>query len=190
MCDCCSAQFFGRQQFLHCALCARRFHCKCLDIKAEENDIFMQSGKSSYKCRDCSRRTDPSTTRLIGAKSDGGATPTAGYTESDIDERDNSEAVLSGASSEIVSLLVRLSSRLEILTAEVKLLRADNTALRVEVSQLRQAVLNETIAAASKDASPVAPERMAHSYASDVQGARSKEWKARCCNHRYVLLQS
>ncbi|KAG0426770.1 hypothetical protein HPB47_026143, partial [Ixodes persulcatus] len=126
-----------------------------------------------------SRRADPSTTRLIGAESDDGALPTAGNTESNIGDGDSSESALAGASSEILRLLVRLSSRFDILTAEVKLLRADNSALRVEVSQLHQAVLNKTVVAASKDASPVTPERTAPSYASVAQGARAKEEQAR-----------
>ncbi|KAG0418821.1 hypothetical protein HPB47_004566 [Ixodes persulcatus] len=139
----------------------------------------MHSGKSSYKCKNRSRCADPSTTRLIGAESVDWATPTAGNTESNIGDGDNSESALAGASSEILRLLVRLSSRLDILTAEVKLLSADNSALRVEVYQLRQAVLNETVVAASKDASPDAPERTAHSYASVAQGAHPKEGQVR-----------
>ncbi|KAG0427078.1 hypothetical protein HPB47_025859 [Ixodes persulcatus] len=139
----------------------------------------MQPGKSSYKFKNCSRRADPSTTRLIRAESDDGSTPTAGNTEFNIGDGDNSESALAGASSEIFRLLVRLSSRLDILTAEVKLLRADNTALRVEVSQLRQAVLNETVVAAFKDATPILLERTATSYTSVAQGCHPKEGQVR-----------
>lgn len=69
---------------------------------------------------------------------------------------------------------VGLSSRFDIFTAEVNLPGADNSALLRELSQLRQTVVNETIATASKVASSVAPESMAPSYVSVALGGRPK----------------
>ncbi|KAG0440343.1 hypothetical protein HPB47_016319, partial [Ixodes persulcatus] len=57
VCGSCSAQFFGRQQFLHCSgICGLRFHCKCINVAAEDYDLLMKNGTSSYKCSSCTRR--------------------------------------------------------------------------------------------------------------------------------------
>lgn len=169
VCGKCSAQFFGRQQFIVCSgPCDRRFHCKCLDIQAEEYDVLMKSGKSCFKCRDCTKRRNPSSTVLIDNDDGAGATPISAGSKLNIGTGDCDGTAQVGVSTEILALLTELTSRLDVLTAEVRLLRANNSALTTEVAQLREAVVNQTVADATKDAQSLGSPSAVSSYAEAV----------------------
>lgn len=71
--------------------------------------------KSSNKCSDCSRRSDPSSKRLISEQADdSGAKPTNGETGLIISEGDSTGTSQAAVSSEAYGLLLRLTSRLDI----------------------------------------------------------------------------
>ncbi|KAG0429896.1 hypothetical protein HPB47_023209 [Ixodes persulcatus] len=112
------------------------------------------------------------TTKLISEQADdSGATPSDGETVFSINGGDSADTSQAAVSSEVYGLVLRLSSRLDILTAEIKLLRADNSALQVEVAQLRQAVVNQSaaqqaIAVSPEDAAPAGSPPAKPSYAS------------------------
>lgn len=119
VCGTCSIRFYTKQQLLRCSgSCNRRFHCKCIDVGQDEYDLLMQSGRSTYKCSDCIRRRGSSSTVLLNHDDDGRDEESASETEeSTHDAAAGSEAV---TERDFVRLLSKISSKLDVLTAEVK----------------------------------------------------------------------
>ncbi|KAG0428647.1 hypothetical protein HPB47_024371 [Ixodes persulcatus] len=128
----------------------------------------MKSGKSCFKCRDCTKRRNPSSTVLIDNDDGAGATPISAGSKLNIGTGDCDGTAQVGVSTEILALLTELTFRLDVLTAEVRLLRANNSALTTEVAQLREAVVNQTVADATKDAQSLGSPSAVSSYAEAV----------------------
>ncbi|KAG0420209.1 hypothetical protein HPB47_003609, partial [Ixodes persulcatus] len=94
----------------------------------------MASGKSTYKCNDCTRRH-----RSAGDDKPNHGEETTDASGSDTDcesVRDTVNGPTRAYESE--SALQRMNAKLDVLTAEVKCLRADNHYLRSEVAELRK----------------------------------------------------
>lgn len=125
----------------------------------------MKSGKSCFKCRDCTKRRNPSSTVLIDNDDGAGATPISAGIKLNIGTEDCDGTAHEGVTTEILALLTELTSRLDVLTAEVRLLRANNSVLTTEVAQLREAVVNQTVADATKDAQSLGSPSAVSSYA-------------------------
>ncbi|KAG0421222.1 hypothetical protein HPB47_002877 [Ixodes persulcatus] len=128
----------------------------------------MKSGKSCFKCRDCTKRRNPSSTVLIDNDDGAGATPISAGSKLNIGTGDCDGTAQVGVSTEILALLTELTSRLDVLTAEVRLIRANNSALTTEVAQLREEVVNKTVADATKDAQSLGSPSAVSSYAEAV----------------------
>ncbi|KAM7284035.1 uncharacterized protein ISCGN_001138 [Ixodes scapularis] len=136
VCGSCEARFYAKQQFLVCSAgCNRRFHCKCLNVTHEEYNFYMKSGTSAFKCSGCTRRSSAST-RNDAAAGIGGVVPApvAFVEPSNVTLDDGSVPPA------LLRLIESLSSKLDIVTAELKCLRADNNSLRSEVLHLRKSV--------------------------------------------------
>ncbi|KAM7308621.1 uncharacterized protein ISCGN_012255 [Ixodes scapularis] len=136
VCGSCEARFYAKQQFLVCSAgCNRRFHCKCLNVTHEEYNFYMKSGTSAFKCSGCTRRSSASP-RNDAAAGIGGVVPApvAFVEPSNVTLDDGSVPPA------LLRLIESLSSKLDIVTAELKCLRADNNSLRSEVLHLRKSV--------------------------------------------------
>lgn len=112
-----------------------RFHCKCINVQAEEYNFFMESGTSKYKCNQCMKRRDPSTAELI-SEAGIAVTPTEGSAAC----LDSADAVYGNSSESVIQLFQSIASRLDELTREVRELRVENSSLRDEVRDLRDCV--------------------------------------------------
>ncbi|KAG0410210.1 hypothetical protein HPB47_012652, partial [Ixodes persulcatus] len=97
---------------------AFRLHYYC--FMAEEYDVLMKSGKSCFKCRDCTKRRNPSSTVLIDNDDGAGATPISAGTKLNIGTGDCDGTAHEGVTTEILALLTELTSRLDVLTAEMR----------------------------------------------------------------------
>lgn len=136
VCGSCEARFYAKQQFLVCSAgCNRRFYCKCLSVTHEEYNFYMKSGTSAFKCSGCTRRSSASP-RNDAAAGIGGVVPApvAFVEPSNVTLDDGSVPPA------LLRLIESLSSKLDIVTAELKCLRADNNSLRSEVLHLRKSV--------------------------------------------------
>ncbi|KAG0410404.1 hypothetical protein HPB47_012475 [Ixodes persulcatus] len=152
VCGSFSAQFFGRQQFLHCSgICGLRFHCKCINVAAEDYDLLMKNGTSSYKCSSCTRRKGvdnvPSTDDSSLFDSTNAELPAVGSGEGDFRE-----------------LLKILLNKIDGLSADVKCLRVDNESLRVQLAQ-NNALLRKSLPHVPEAVRGLAPK----SFSSAVQ---------------------
>lgn len=134
-CARCSQPIRGRSQYLPCASSNMRFHCKCINVQAEEYNFFMESGTSKYKCNQCMKRRDPSTAGLI-SEACIAVTPTEGSAAC----LDSADAVYGDSSESVIQLFQSMASQLEVLTREVRELRVENSSLRDEVRDLRDCV--------------------------------------------------
>ncbi|KAG0435274.1 hypothetical protein HPB47_018584 [Ixodes persulcatus] len=136
VCGSCEARFYAKQQFLVCSAgCNRRFHCKCLNVTHEEYNFYMKSGTSAFKCSGCTRRSSASP-RNDAAAGIGGVVPApVAFVEPPNVTLDDGSVPPA-----LLRLIESLSSKLDIVTAEVKCLRADNNSLRSEVLHLRKSV--------------------------------------------------
>lgn len=97
----------------------------------------MESGKSTFKCSDCTRRScrSPSNTSATSSETVLASGP-LDKPASELDE----DFVPSG----LLRLIGSLSNKLDVLMAEVKCLRADNSSLRSQITQLRNNVMERT----------------------------------------------
>ncbi|CAN8019471.1 unnamed protein product, partial [Ixodes persulcatus] len=126
-CARCSQPIRGRSHYLPCASCKMRFHCKCINVQADEYNFFMESRNSKYKCNQCMKRRDPSTAELIS--------------EAGIASRHPRILRLFwNLQTLIIQLIQSMASRLEELTSEVRELRVENISLRDAVRDLRDCV--------------------------------------------------
>ncbi|KAM7315676.1 hypothetical protein ISCGN_005459 [Ixodes scapularis] len=99
----------------------------------------MQSGKSTYKCSDWVRRRRNSSTVLFNHDDDGREEESASKTEdSPHDAAAGSEAV---TERDFVRFVSTISSKLEVLTAEIKCLKVENVFSRSEIGVLNKRVL-------------------------------------------------
>lgn len=135
VCGSCSEPFVGKQQFIICSGgCKRKFHCGCIKVGLEEYNILMAIGKSTYKCNDRTRRH-----RCAGDDKPNHGEETTDASNSDTDcesVRDTDNGPTHTYESE--SALQRMNAKLDVLTAKVKCLRADNHYLSSEVAELRK----------------------------------------------------
>lgn len=108
----------------------QKFHCKCIDVGLEE------TGTSTFKCSDSTRR------RSVSLNAAGDSATTA----NDILNAPKCESAAAQErlciSSSFVHVIDDMKSTHEILTAEIKCLRAETHSVRFEVPQLRKNVLN------------------------------------------------
>ncbi|KAG0442720.1 hypothetical protein HPB47_015633 [Ixodes persulcatus] len=70
VCPLCSDPFYWNQQYLNCCACLRRYHCKCINVRGDDYNLFMAEGVSSYKCHSCSKRRDPDEAKLNATAAD------------------------------------------------------------------------------------------------------------------------
>ncbi|CAN8032560.1 unnamed protein product [Ixodes persulcatus] len=147
-----SIRTYAKQQFLACSgPCNRRYHCKCIGVGQAEYEVLMQSGLSAYKCTECTRRRRTSSNDNPD-------------TDDDRHDRANvsrlcapSESAANGSTpwetADLVRLLHNMSTKLKVLTAEVKSLKSENTFLRSETGLLNKRVLERQPLAARPHAS-------------------------------------
>lgn len=109
----------------------------------------MQSGKSAYKCAKCTRRHRTSSNDKHDTEDD--------EVEHGPQFRASSESGASGSApwepSNFARLLLNMSAKLDVLTVEVKCLKAENTFLRSEIGVLNKRVLERLPLAAHPQAS-------------------------------------
>ncbi|XP_077545924.1 uncharacterized protein LOC144158716 [Haemaphysalis longicornis] len=123
----CAARFYAKQQFLQCLSCERRFHCKCINVRPEDFNFFMESGQSSNKCSSCSRRSSVSPS--VGNGTD--------FDSSEVHPTSNSAEIGKLSTLDHISELSAILNRLDLVETEVKCLKAENSHLRSELLQLR-----------------------------------------------------
>ncbi|KAH9367240.1 hypothetical protein HPB48_013484 [Haemaphysalis longicornis] len=126
-CGSCAARFYAKQQFLQCLSCERRFHCKCINVRTEDYNFFMESGQSSYKCSSCARRSSVSPSVDNGTE----------FHSSKVHPTSNSADIRKLSTLDHISELSTILNRLDLLETEVKCLKAENSHLRSELLQLR-----------------------------------------------------
>lgn len=126
VCGSCSAPFYGRQQFLACSgTCRRRFHCKCINVVEGDYDLLMVNGVSSYKCSTCVKRLDSQETKVGDAHSSISMEETGSHA--------NHESSVTEVS--LHMLVAQLCNKIDALAKDVKMLKADNEALRLRLSE-------------------------------------------------------
>lgn len=138
VCGACAVRFYGKQQFLICSAgCNRRFHCKCINVGQEEYNVYMASGKSTFKCTGCTRR------RSLSPTNAGTSSPSGDVNTTDATLDEDALTALAGnfPPPGLVRVIESLSSKLDVLKAEIMCLRADNNSLRSVVQQLRKNVM-------------------------------------------------
>lgn len=129
LCGSCSNRFYANQQYLKCSAgCNRRFHCKCIDVRAEDYNVLMETGFSTYKCTSCIRRS--SKPNESGDEEDSASVEKTPAVPSIV----NGESL----SSEVVHMFTTILNKLDLLVTEVKCLKAENNSLRSELSQIRK----------------------------------------------------
>ncbi|KAG0435876.1 hypothetical protein HPB47_018272 [Ixodes persulcatus] len=128
VCGKCSAQLFGRQQFLACSgICKRRFHSKCLNVEGDDYGFYMSIGVSTYKCASCTKR------------------PYRGFASTDGEDHvapDTTGQCACGLGG-LVTALVR---KVDQLVSTVQFLRDDNAALRGDLQKLSLRLSELTLA--------------------------------------------
>lgn len=161
----CAARFYAKQQYGICsARCNRKFHCKCWNIGLEIYNIFMKSGTSTFNCTDCTRRhnvsPNPDNDTAVAHIDNSASTSFAASTA-----EQESPYVSAG----LLRVIDNMASKLDVVTAELKCLRAEYRSLPSEVLQLRKTVLDRiigspsppqpyaTVTASTSRPSPVAP---------------------------------
>ncbi|KAG0419264.1 hypothetical protein HPB47_004240 [Ixodes persulcatus] len=141
VCGKCSAQFFGRQQFLACSgICKRRFHCKCLNVEGDDYGFYMSSGVSTYKCASCTKRRDPDNAGILDSEPIVVSVSTDGEDRVAPDATGQCACGLGG----LVTALVR---KVDKLVSTVQFLRDDNAALRGDLQKLSLRLSELTLAA-------------------------------------------
>ncbi|KAG0412361.1 hypothetical protein HPB47_010501 [Ixodes persulcatus] len=141
VCGKCSAQFFGRQQFLACSgICKRRFHSKCLNAEGDDYGFYMSSGVSTYKCASCTKRRDPDGAGILDSE------PTVVSVSADGKDRVGPDATGQCACG-LGGLVTALVRKVDQLLSTVQFLRDDNAALRGDLQKLSLRLSELTLAA-------------------------------------------
>lgn len=166
VCGACAVRFYGKQQFLICSAgCNRRFHCKCLNLGQEEYNVYMASGKSAFKCTGCTRRGSLSPTNSGTSAPTGNATTPSAT----LDEPEFTAPEGNSVPAGLLRVIESMSTRLDVLKAEVMCLRAENSSLRSEVQQLRKNVLERMPLPSSSP--PLYASVAAHSSVASTSGS-------------------
>ncbi|PNF19828.1 hypothetical protein B7P43_G12505 [Cryptotermes secundus] len=143
-CLLCDKPFYGKQKTIRCGVCDSRFHVNCVPNCSPEPSVSATTGKSSYKCANCIKQTgdaadehsfcnsnqkDAFTTDLLCSASCNG-------------DKDSLSVQLEAlrtngiCTMEMVhSIVVMLSN----LSSEVKQLRIDNEAMKMQLREFQQA---------------------------------------------------
>ncbi|CAN7976648.1 unnamed protein product [Ixodes persulcatus] len=136
VCGSCSARICDKQNFLACVGgCKRRFHCECVNVGPGEYEVIMQSGKSAYKCNNCTRRHRTSS-------KDGNDSDTFSEDPEEVVSATKTSITGEGSLQRVVERCMNtIAIKMEVLTAEVKCLREENKDLRSEVFDLKRKLL-------------------------------------------------
>lgn len=126
--------FRYRQHFLECCGdCGQRFHCKCINVTADEYDLLMASGRSKNKWKSYTRRRNSITETPPSSEEADGANET-----SRVFDAENENKLIS---------IMELLGKVDTLTATVSfqgqviaLLREQNEELRADASKALDAV--------------------------------------------------
>ncbi|CAN8026178.1 unnamed protein product [Ixodes persulcatus] len=163
-CGECSVHFYAKQQFLTCSgSCNRRHHCKCIGVGQAEFEVLMQSGLSAYKCTECTRRRQTSPNDNPDTDDDRHDRANVSRSSAPSESAANGSAPWEPA--DLVCVLHNMSTKLEVLTAEVKSVKSENTFLRSEIGLLNKRVLEQLPLAARPHASFAAAVRSSESSA-------------------------
>ncbi|CAN8010932.1 unnamed protein product [Ixodes pacificus] len=136
VCGSCSARICDKQNFLACAGdCKRIFHCDCVNVGPGEYEVLMQSGKSAYKCNNCTRRHRTSS-------KDGYDSDTFSEDPEEVVSATKTGITGEGSIHRVVECCMNtIAIKMEVLTAVVKCIREENKDLRSEVFDLKRKLL-------------------------------------------------
>ena len=143
-CLLCDKPFYGKQKSIRCGVCDSRFHFNCVPNCSPEPSVSATTGKSSYKCANCIKQTgdaanehsfcisnqkDAITTDLLCSSSCNGDNDSLSVQLETL--RTNGICTMEM----VQSIVVMLSN----LSSEVKQLRIDNEAMKMQLREFQQA---------------------------------------------------
>ncbi|KAG0412550.1 hypothetical protein HPB47_010309 [Ixodes persulcatus] len=141
VCGKCSAQFFGRQQFLACSgICTGRFHCKCLNVEGDDYGFYMSSGVSTYKCASCTKRRDPDSAGILDSVPIVVSASTDGKDRVGPDATGQCACGLGGLVTALVRGVDELVSTVHFLRDDNAVIQGDLQKLSLQLSELTLAV--------------------------------------------------
>jgi hypothetical protein len=144
VCLICDKPFYGKQKCIRCCVCELRYHCNCLKTNVSECNVDASTGKSSFMCDSCVIGSDRALVinNTKKALSTGMDRPVSPVSDKDFLNGQLEAVRLNGVCTmEMVKSLLEMVTKLSL---EVQELKGDNTALKLQLRDLRQIYASPT----------------------------------------------